>query len=110
MPEICPYCNSGELVTSWDPIPPEGGEDEELTELYTSGVEHTACTSCGFVGFSPTQVHELQKQLAGKQSGVDELYASGVEHQVCPSCGFVTFTEKQADEIHRRYWETRRQP
>ena len=108
--EKCPYCNGGELVTSWDPIPTEDGEDEELAELYAHGVEHTACTRCGFVGFTPTQVHELQKQLAGERSRLDELYASGVEHQVCPNCGFVTFTEAQANEIHREYWRDRRQP
>lgn len=62
MAERCPYCG-GELVTSWDPIPPEDGEDEELTGLYASGVEHTACSCCGFVGFDPKQVRGLRLQL-----------------------------------------------
>lgn len=110
MPEMCPYCNNGELVTSWDPLPPVDSEDEELAEVYANGVEHTACTRCGFVGFTPAQTAILQERLTGERSGIDELFASGVEHQVCPSCGFVTFTEEQADAIHREYWRDRRQP
>ena len=119
MAERCPYCG-GELVTSWDPIPPEDGEDEELAGLYAAGVEHTACSYCGFAGFAPEQVRGLQMRLSrgedeppaareGERSGVDGLFAAGVEHQACPTCGFVTFTEEQADEIHRAYWRGRGQ-
>lgn len=118
MADRCPYCG-GELVTSWDPIPPEDGEDEELAGLYAAGVEHAACSRCRFVGVTPDQAHKLQMRLArveveplaareGERSGVDGLFAAGVGHQVCPTCGFVTFTEEQADEVHRAYWRDRR--
>lgn len=106
--EACPFCGAA-LVVSCDPLPPVDGEDVELAELYANGVEHTACTNCGYVGFDPAQTRKLQEQLAEQSRGIDELYASGVEHQACPRCGFVTFTEAQANAIHRRYWETRRQ-
>ena len=60
--EACPFCGS-ELVVSCDPLPPVDGEDEELAELYAAGVEHTACSCCGFVGFDPKQVRKLRLQL-----------------------------------------------
>lgn len=56
----CPFCG-GELVTSWDPIPPEDGEDEELAGLYAAGVEHTACSGCGFVTFTEEQADEIHR-------------------------------------------------
>ena len=62
MTEMCPYCNGGELVTSWDPIPPEGGEVEELAGLYASGVEHQVCPSCGFITFTEEQAVEIHRR------------------------------------------------
>lgn len=64
--EACPFCGAA-LVVSCDPLPPVDGEDEELAELYASGVEHTACTRCGFAGFDPAQTRKLQERLTGKQ-------------------------------------------